>query len=54
MPNTKETKGVIRGISAARSAAATLAELDPDDMIIADARVAEFERTAKTQIVMAC
>jgi GTP cyclohydrolase IA len=50
MPNTKETKGVIRGISAARSAAATLAELDPDDMIIADGRVAEFETIIRRQL----
>ena len=50
MPNTKETKGVIRGISAARSAAAQLAALDPDDLVVADERVAEFERTVYRQL----
>jgi GTP cyclohydrolase I len=50
MPNTKETKGVIRGISAARSAAATLAALDPEDMVIADGRVAEFESIIRRQL----
>jgi len=50
MPNTKETKGVIRSITAARSAAAALAELDPDDMIIADGRVAEFESIIRRQL----
>lgn len=50
MPNTKDTKGVIRGISAARSAAATLAALDPEDMVIADGRVAEFEGIIRRQL----
>lgn len=50
MPNTKETKGVIRGIPAARSAAAALAALDPDDMIVADERVSEFESIIRRQL----
>jgi len=50
MPNTKETKGVIRGISAARTAAATLAALDPDELMIADERVTEFETVIRRQL----
>jgi GTP cyclohydrolase I len=50
MPNTKETKGVIRAIPAARSAAAALAALDPDDMIVADERVVEFETIIRRQL----
>jgi len=41
---------VIRGISAARTAAATLAALDPDELMIADERVTEFETVIRRQL----
>lgn len=41
---------MIRGIPAARSAAAALAALDPDDMIVADERVSEFEGIIRRQL----
>jgi len=41
---------VIRGISAARTAAATLAALDPDELMIADERVTEFESVIRRQL----
>ncbi len=50
MPNTKDTKGVIRAIPAARSAAAVLAGLDPDDMVVAEERVAELESIVRRQL----
>jgi len=50
MPNTKESKGLIRAIPAARSAAAALASLDSDDLVIADARMKEFEAGVRRQL----
>ncbi len=50
MPNTKETKGLIRAIPAARNAAAALATLDSDDLVIADARMKEFEAGVRRQL----
>ncbi len=50
MPNTKETKGVIRAVPAARTAAAALASLDPDDLIVADERVSELEGLIHRQL----
>jgi len=50
MPNTKETKGVIRAVPAARTAAAALASLDPDDLIVADERVNELEGLIHRQL----
>ncbi len=41
---------MIRGISAARTAAATLAALDPDELMIADERVTEFETVIRRQL----
>lgn len=41
---------MIRGISAARTAAATLAALDPDELMIADERVTEFEAVIRRQL----
>ncbi len=41
---------MIRGISAARTAAATLAALDPDELMIADERVTEFESVIRRQL----
>lgn len=41
---------MIRGIPAARSAAATLASLDPDDVVTADERVVEFEGIIRRQL----
>jgi GTP cyclohydrolase I len=50
MPNTKETKGVIRAVPAARTAAAALASLDPDDLVVADERVNELEGLIHRQL----
>lgn len=50
MPNTKGTKGVIRSIPAARNAAAALASIDPEEIVLADERVAEFETIIRRQL----
>ena len=50
MPNTKVTKGLLREVATARKAASVLASYTPDEIAIADARVAEFEGLVRRQL----
>ena len=50
MPNTKVTKGLLREVATARKAASVLDSYSPDEIAIADARVAEFEGLVRRQL----